>query len=210
MQRLLSLMSNVVAISIIVLPTPLGFQKVGGWRGRGRSLGGQRWFLWITLFSLNWKLETYHLWFQTESWKESELRRTVKEVKEAHNKLRGSKVVSMGITVIPWQERFLCLSVKSLNFTVFQNVLLMYLLICRYINFLAEMVASDRPVEHTNRDSNKKVVITSNKGQQPTNPYTPFYLPCPSISLPPSLPPQVPLLSPTPSPGLITMLLHNR
>ena len=34
----------------------------------------------------------------------------------------------------------------------------------RYINFLAEMVASDRPVEQTNRDANKRVVVTSPKG----------------------------------------------
>merc|ERR1712083_357747 len=33
-----------------------------------------------------------------------------------------------------------------------------------YINFLAEMVASDRPVEQTNRDANKRVVVTSPKG----------------------------------------------
>jgi predicted alpha-1,6-mannanase (GH76 family) len=34
----------------------------------------------------------------------------------------------------------------------------------RYINFLAEMVANDRPEDRYNRDPNRKVILHSNRG----------------------------------------------
>merc|ERR1719458_264122 len=71
-------------------------------------------------------------------------RRRMQSINDAFESLRQH------IPTLPYEKRLS--KVDTLKLTI------------GYINFLAEMVASDRPVEQTNRDANKRVVVTSPKG----------------------------------------------
>merc|ERR1711936_993749 len=71
-------------------------------------------------------------------------RRRMQSINDAFESLRQH------IPTLPYEKRLS--KVDTLRLTI------------GYINFLAEMVASDRPVEQTNRDANKRVVVTSPKG----------------------------------------------